>query len=410
MKLDVTNPQVSSKWERLAKQVGRQLLLQFILLVITVIVIFPVVWIVAISLDSRGLPQYSELVLFPESITFSAFEKLLFEPFQSFSNTSFTQLLSNSLFVALGTAMLSVGLGASAAYAFSRFKFIGRQAGMLGFILLLMMPATGTLVPLIALFSLLKVHVFFSTFAPSIFYGCLIALVVFGINRGVQRAIDRDVVKDTPFRWLGLVGVVILVFGLQFLGWMMLFRNSEAYDVNIREPLTETNELREEVQSVLNDIPKVEENVIRQERRLESARAERDDGLAFQNRVNDALPGAYDLVEQLSGFGFNVVNTASLQSPALDETAQHVFDPRFIDLQYFNAEIADQEEAVSEAIAAVPQREADLVEARRRYHEAREPYIQSRNDVIGNIAPHVLLSTLASILIAGFLWVNIIFW
>jgi arabinogalactan oligomer/maltooligosaccharide transport system permease protein len=70
---------------------------------------------------------------------------------------TFIQLLKNSLIVALGTSVLAVILGASAAYAFSRFQFIGRQAGMLGFIVLLMLPASATLAPLFVLLSQIKI-------------------------------------------------------------------------------------------------------------------------------------------------------------------------------------------------------------------------------------------------------------
>ena len=71
---------------------------------------------------------------------------------------TFGKLIANSLLVALGTSVLSVALGSSAAYAFSRFRFIGRQAGMLGFIVLMMLPTTATLAPLYVLLSLIKVN------------------------------------------------------------------------------------------------------------------------------------------------------------------------------------------------------------------------------------------------------------
>jgi arabinogalactan oligomer/maltooligosaccharide transport system permease protein len=59
--------------------------------------------------------------------------------------------LVNSLLVAGGTAALAVALGTTAAYAFSRFAFPGRRVGMLGFVLVLMIPPGGTLAPLFVL-------------------------------------------------------------------------------------------------------------------------------------------------------------------------------------------------------------------------------------------------------------------
>ena len=71
---------------------------------------------------------------------------------------SFLQLLRNSLLVAGGTALLAVIVGTSAAYAFSRISFPGRRLGMLGFVLVLMIPAGGTLAPLFVLLNALKLR------------------------------------------------------------------------------------------------------------------------------------------------------------------------------------------------------------------------------------------------------------
>ncbi len=150
------------RWTR--KEVVRQIGVQAILLLVLAIVVFPVIWIMSLALDPRNISKPLELTLIPPGASFDAFRKVLFEPFRLLctnpgdvgSCMTFSKLLWNSVLVALGTALFAVGLGASAAYAFSRFKFIGRQAGMLGFVVLLMMPATGVLAPLFVLMSQLK--------------------------------------------------------------------------------------------------------------------------------------------------------------------------------------------------------------------------------------------------------------
>lgn len=150
------------RWTR--KEVVRQIGIQALLLLVLAIVVFPVVWIMSLALDPRNISKPLELTLIPPGASFDAFRKVLFEPFRLLctnpgdvgSCMTFSKLLWNSVLVALGTALFAVGLGASAAYAFSRFKFIGRQAGMLGFVVLLMMPATGVLAPLFVLMSQLK--------------------------------------------------------------------------------------------------------------------------------------------------------------------------------------------------------------------------------------------------------------
>jgi arabinogalactan oligomer/maltooligosaccharide transport system permease protein len=125
---------------------------------------FPIVWIFSMALDPRNIDKPLELTLIPPGASLQAFSTILIEPFPLLcsdptdveSCMRFIDLLKNSLLVALGTSLFAVVLGATAAYAFSRFKFIGRQAGMLGFIVLLMIPASATLAPLYVLLSQIK--------------------------------------------------------------------------------------------------------------------------------------------------------------------------------------------------------------------------------------------------------------
>lgn len=155
-------PKVRDTWTR--EDVYRQFWIQLFLLIVLVIVAFPVVWILSMALDPRGLSKPEGLTLIPPGASLESFRKVLFEPFQLLCTGQtedtcmhFAGLLKNSLLVALGTALFAVGFGASAAYAFSRFKFIGRQAGMMGFIVLLMMPSTGLLAPLFVLLSQIRI-------------------------------------------------------------------------------------------------------------------------------------------------------------------------------------------------------------------------------------------------------------
>jgi arabinogalactan oligomer/maltooligosaccharide transport system permease protein len=153
---------MSRKWKDFFNQLGLQV---FLLGIVTVAVLFPIMWVVSLALDPRNIDKPLELRLIPPGASLDAFRRVLIEPFGLLCKNptdpstcmTFVQLLKNSLIVALGTSLLSVLLGASAAYAFSRFRFIGRQAGMIGFIALLMLPASATLAPLYVLLSALKV-------------------------------------------------------------------------------------------------------------------------------------------------------------------------------------------------------------------------------------------------------------
>ncbi len=155
-------PKVKEPWTR--QDVWRQIWIQLFLLFVLALVAFPVVWILSMALDPRGVSKPLELDLIPPGASLESFRKVLFDPFKLLCTGQtadtcmhFSGLLKNSLLVSLGTAVFAVGFGASAAYAFSRFKFIGRQAGMMGFIVLLMMPTTGLLAPLFVLLSQIRI-------------------------------------------------------------------------------------------------------------------------------------------------------------------------------------------------------------------------------------------------------------
>jgi arabinogalactan oligomer/maltooligosaccharide transport system permease protein len=138
---------------------------QLFLLVVLASVLFPILWIFALALDPRNIDKPLTLTLIPPGASLDSFKRVLLQPFSMLCTDSndvstcmtFGKLLGNSLLVALGTSVVSVVLGSSAAYAFSRFRFLGRQIGMLGFIILMMLPSTATLAPLFVLLSLLKV-------------------------------------------------------------------------------------------------------------------------------------------------------------------------------------------------------------------------------------------------------------
>lgn len=147
------------------KEILQQIGLQVFLLSVTAIVLFPIMWMIAIAIDPRNIDKPLELTLIPPGATMDAFKEVLTQPYTQLCRNpadpstcmTFLKLMGNSLLVALGTSLFSVVLGASAAYAFSRFRFIGREVGMLGFIALLMLPATATIAPLYVLLTQVRI-------------------------------------------------------------------------------------------------------------------------------------------------------------------------------------------------------------------------------------------------------------
>jgi arabinogalactan oligomer/maltooligosaccharide transport system permease protein len=123
---------------------GRQLVLQLVCALIGVTVLFPIVWIVGMSLDPRNLARPDSLI--PPGASLDAYAKVIAQP--TLNPVSFWQLALNSLIVAAIISVLSVTLGVLAAYAFSRLRFRGREVLMIGVLAILMLPAVATIAPL----------------------------------------------------------------------------------------------------------------------------------------------------------------------------------------------------------------------------------------------------------------------
>ncbi len=106
------------------------------LLHFVMITVLPLIWIIDTAI-SPGNALGGEL---GDSFTTQHFEKVL-------SGESFQTWLSNSLIVSIGTCLLGLTIAIPAGYAFSRFKFSGRNVSMFAFLLVQMFPGIIILVP-----------------------------------------------------------------------------------------------------------------------------------------------------------------------------------------------------------------------------------------------------------------------
>lgn len=133
----------------------RQLGLQLLCIVVLFTVLFPIIWVVSLSLDPLNRSRPLGLNIIPPGATLEAYAQVIRQPTNN--PISFLELTLNSLKIALGTSLISVGIGVSAAYAFSRLAFRGRQVLMLAILGVLMLPAVATLTPLFVLLNSVKV-------------------------------------------------------------------------------------------------------------------------------------------------------------------------------------------------------------------------------------------------------------
>jgi arabinogalactan oligomer / maltooligosaccharide transport system permease protein len=124
----------------------RQIFLQLVCFGIALTVMFPLIWIFSMSIDPRNLDRPDSLNLIPPGASLDAYRRVLERP--TSNDISFLGLMLNSLKIATFASIISVGLGVTAAYAFSRLRFRGRESLMIMVLGVLMLPAVATIIPL----------------------------------------------------------------------------------------------------------------------------------------------------------------------------------------------------------------------------------------------------------------------
>jgi arabinogalactan oligomer/maltooligosaccharide transport system permease protein len=128
----------------------KQLFYQALLIVIAITVLFPILWVVSMSFDPRAdVTRPTTLNLIPPGFSLKAYLDIIERP--SANPVSLPMLTINSILLAAGSAFASVMIAVFAAYAFSRFRFAGRQTLMLAVLAVLILPTVATLAPLFVL-------------------------------------------------------------------------------------------------------------------------------------------------------------------------------------------------------------------------------------------------------------------
>jgi multiple sugar transport system permease protein len=101
----------------------------------------PYLWMLLTSLRAESGLFAPDRTLWPSEFTAANYLRL-------FTRTTFSVNLLHSVAVALGTVALGLAMSITAAYAFSRYRFRGRRALMLSFLLINMFPLILLIIPL----------------------------------------------------------------------------------------------------------------------------------------------------------------------------------------------------------------------------------------------------------------------
>ncbi len=129
-------------------------LLHALLIAFTLLATYPILWVVSVAFsgtqnlafadvpaDPGVLDRLRAVLPWPAEWSLANFRDVLTEQ-------PFLTWILNSAIVAAATTVVGVFLACTAAYAFSRFSFPGRRAGMMAFLVSQMFPGTLLLVPL----------------------------------------------------------------------------------------------------------------------------------------------------------------------------------------------------------------------------------------------------------------------
>ncbi len=133
------------------RELGRYLLL----ILLALYVLIPIWGILYLAFDGAVHGWPTDFRVWPKDPTLRVFAEVWAKPAQS---QTFLGLLRNSLIVAGSAALLSVGLGASMAYAFARLRFPGRRAGLLALLAGAFLPAVALMMPLYILLSIIHLR------------------------------------------------------------------------------------------------------------------------------------------------------------------------------------------------------------------------------------------------------------
>lgn len=421
-------PRAGAEAARLARprrggKIVEQLLLQAFLLLMLVTVLFPVLWIISMAVDPRGIARPTDLNLFPANANLDAFWRLLNEPFSNVLPSYFGELMLNSLFVALGTALFTVVAGASAAYAFSRFQFIGRQAGMLAFIVLLMIPSTGFVIPIFIIFNSVSINAGLAAAIPAFFTGFMVAAVFMLFFRWIagfrkpnyERRFNPSPLVVAIFTALVVLAVIVIAF-------LFILDRAPAHADGVQQTLQvlrrDLDRARESYTKAVASLEQRQATAAIRQERADIAR----EGLVLMQGLGDNTSSIEQLlpeVAQIIQDRQEIVDeddiplqTALAMRTALEagdlETARAALADNLVTLE---AEIQRLQERADTAASSAAEgeitladAEAALLAADAEFDASAVPVIASRDSAVQGMIPYMLLAWAGALAASAVIW------
>lgn len=134
---------------KMKKRIGR-VLLYLAVIMIVVVVVAPFAWMVISSISTKAELLHRPMRWFPENPTFENYAAMLLGTSSRTTDAAsqFLSALKNSCIVTFSVTVIALLVGLVAAYAFSRFRFRGRDLMLNGTLFTQMIPAVAIIIPM----------------------------------------------------------------------------------------------------------------------------------------------------------------------------------------------------------------------------------------------------------------------
>lgn len=140
-RLERAEPRVAQRRRRFRPRFGGMWWRHLIAIAALAVALFPIAYIVSAAFSADGTLGAASLI--PRDVSLESFRTILSGTVTvagAENDIPYTRWYANTLVIAIVTGILTVVLGALAAYAFSRFRFRGRRLGMMTLLLIQMFP------------------------------------------------------------------------------------------------------------------------------------------------------------------------------------------------------------------------------------------------------------------------------
>ena len=205
--------------------------------------LYPVLWLVASSFKPNGDIFSTATSLFPENFT----PEHYINGWKGFGGYTFTTFFSNSLLVALLSAVGMMASSALVAFGLARIKFKGRNIWFVLMVVTMMLPGQVMMIPRFVLFNSMGwVGTYLPMIVPSFFASGFNIFLIMQFIRGIHRDMD-EAAKIDGCSWYGvffriivpmivpsLVTVAVLTFMSSwedFMGALLYLNKPETYTV-----------------------------------------------------------------------------------------------------------------------------------------------------------------------------------